>query len=61
MDIRRIYYRIKLALIYDNFCKSYSSCDYCLFDYVCEEMYTNYPEDMYMEIKNSMRRVKKEG
>lgn len=61
MNIKRIYYRVMLALIYDSFCNSLSSCRLCPFDDICEEMYTFYPEDTYKEIKNSLRRVKKEG
>ena len=61
MDIMRIYYRLWLAMIYDSFCKSFSSCSLCPLDDKCEEMYTFYPEDTYKEIKNSLRRVKKEG
>lgn len=61
MNIRRIYYRIRLALIYDSFCKSLSSCSLCPLDDNCEEMYTLYPEDTYKAIKSSLWRVKKEG
>ena len=61
MNIRRTYYRVRLALIYDSFCKSISFCSLCPLIDDCEEMYTYYPEDTYKEIKNSMRRVKKEG
>lgn len=61
MNIRRIYYRVRLAIIYDSFCSSLTSCRLCPLDDICEQMYTNYPEDTYKEIKNSLRRVKKEG
>lgn len=61
MNIRCIYYRVRLALIYDSFCSSFSSCEFCPLVDNCEEMYTLFPEDTYKEIKNSMRRVKKEG
>ena len=61
MNIRRIYYRLRLAMIYDSFCNSLSSCNLCPLDDKCEEMYTMFPEDTYKEIKHSLRRVKKEG
>ena len=57
MNIRRLYYRLRLALIYDSFCNSLSSCRLCPLDDICEEMYTLYPEDTYKEIKNSLRQL----